>query len=182
MTTTWVETMGLVESPLLSNGHGGFGKRLGETSWSKDQYRAPSRLRGGKDNFTADREAAEAILAVVPEGRRVAQENRAFLRRVVRYLTAEAGIRQFIDLGTGLPTQGNVHEIAQEVAPGTRVERLFGGLDLIAPGLVPAPDGTPTSARAPAAAKEPRGCSPERARSPDRLMPNPPRHAFVGCR
>jgi hypothetical protein len=86
---------------------------------------SPARLYdyylGGKDNFTADREAAEAILAVVPEGRRVAQENRAFLRRVVRYLTAEAGIRQFIDLGTGLPAQGNVHEIAQEVAPGTRV-------------------------------------------------------------
>ena len=86
---------------------------------------SPARLYnyylGGKDNFAADREAAEAILAVMPEGRQVARENRAFLRRVVRHLTAEAGIRQFVDLGTGLPTQGNVHEVAREVAAGVRV-------------------------------------------------------------
>jgi O-Methyltransferase involved in polyketide biosynthesis len=86
---------------------------------------SPARLYnyylGGKDNFAADREAAEAILAVMPEGRRVARENRSFLRRVVRHLTAEAGIRQFVDLGTGLPTEGNVHEVAQEVASGVRV-------------------------------------------------------------
>ncbi len=86
---------------------------------------SPARLYdyylGGKDNFTADREAADVILTAVPEGRRFARENRDFLRRAVRYLTAEAGIRQIIDLGTGLPTQGNVHEIAHELAPGTRV-------------------------------------------------------------
>ena len=86
---------------------------------------SPARLYnyylGGKDNFAADREAAEAILAVMPEGRRVARENRSFLRRVVRHLAVEAGIRQFIDLGTGLPTQGNVHEVAQAVAPEARV-------------------------------------------------------------
>ncbi len=86
---------------------------------------SPARLYdyylGGKDNFTADREAAEVILTVVPEGRRFARENRDFLRRAVRYLTAEVGIRQIIDLGTGLPTQGNVHEVAHEIAPGTRV-------------------------------------------------------------
>ncbi|WP_329238461.1 SAM-dependent methyltransferase [Actinoallomurus sp. NBC_01490] len=86
---------------------------------------SPARLYnyylGGKDNFAVDREAAESILAVMPEGRRVARENRAFLRRVVRHLTLETGIRQFVDLGTGLPTEGNVHEVAQEVAPETRV-------------------------------------------------------------
>lgn len=77
---------------------------------------SPARLYnyylGGKDNFAVDREAAESILKVMPEGRQVARENRAFLRRVVRHLTLETGIRQFVDLGTGLPTQGNVHEVA----------------------------------------------------------------------
>ncbi|MGH3381527.1 MAG: SAM-dependent methyltransferase [Actinoallomurus sp.] len=86
---------------------------------------SPARLYnyylGGKDNFAADREAAEAILAVMPEGRQVARENRAFLRRVVRHLVAESGVRQFLDLGAGLPTQGNVHEIARDTAPGVRV-------------------------------------------------------------
>jgi hypothetical protein len=86
---------------------------------------SPARLYnyylGGKDNFAVDREAAEAILAVMPEGRRVARENRAFLRRVVRHLAAQSGIRQFIDLGAGLPTEGNVHEIAQEAVAGAHV-------------------------------------------------------------
>jgi hypothetical protein len=86
---------------------------------------SPARLYnyylGGKDNFAVDREAAEAILAVMPEGRRVARENRAFLRRVVRHLATRAGIRQFIDLGAGLPTEGNVHEVAQEAVAGARV-------------------------------------------------------------
>jgi SAM-dependent methyltransferase len=75
---------------------------------------------GGKDNFAADREAAEKVLAVLPEGRDMAVQNRAFLRRAVRYL-AQAGVRQFLDIGAGLPTQGNVHEIAAEVAGDTRV-------------------------------------------------------------
>jgi SAM-dependent methyltransferase len=75
---------------------------------------------GGKDNYAADREAADQVLEVLPVGRDMAIANRAFLRRVVRYL-AGAGIRQFLDLGTGLPTQGNVHEIAAETAPGARV-------------------------------------------------------------
>jgi hypothetical protein len=86
---------------------------------------SPARLYdyylGGKDNFTADREAAEVILTAVPEGRRFARENRDFLRRAVRHLTDVVGIRQFIDLGTGLPTQGNVHEVAQEIAPEARI-------------------------------------------------------------
>jgi SAM-dependent methyltransferase len=78
-------------------------------------------LLGGKDNYPADRKAAEDLLAAVPDARRFAQQNRSFLRRAVRYLAAEAGIRQFIDIGTGLPTQGNVHEIAQAAAPDARV-------------------------------------------------------------
>jgi hypothetical protein len=76
---------------------------------------------GGKDNFSVDREAAEQVLSAAPEVRILARENRAFLGRAVRFLAAEAGIRQFIDVGTGLPTQGNVHEIAQHVAPAARV-------------------------------------------------------------
>lgn len=78
-------------------------------------------LLNGKDNFEVDRNAAEAALASAPILRTVATENRAFLGRVVRFLAAEAGIRQFIDIGTGLPTQNNVHQIAQAAAPGTRV-------------------------------------------------------------
>ncbi|GAA5068155.1 SAM-dependent methyltransferase [Thermocatellispora tengchongensis] len=69
---------------------------------------------GGKDNFAADREAAEKILAVAPELRLAARENRAFLGRAVRFMARE-GITQFLDIGTGLPTQGNVHEVAGEV-------------------------------------------------------------------
>jgi hypothetical protein len=76
---------------------------------------------GGKDHFTADREAADRVLAAFPSMRTAARENRAFLGRAVRYLAAEAGIRQFLDIGTGLPTTGNVHEIAQSVAPSSRV-------------------------------------------------------------
>jgi hypothetical protein len=76
---------------------------------------------GGKDNFPADREAGEEVLAAWPEVREGVRENRAFLQRVVRFLAGEVGIRQFLDIGTGIPTQGNVHEVAQAVAPGARV-------------------------------------------------------------
>lgn len=75
---------------------------------------------GGKDNFAADREAAERVLAMVPELRIAARAHREFLTRVVRRLTAD-GIRQFIDVGSGLPTQGNVHEVAQSRDPEARV-------------------------------------------------------------
>jgi hypothetical protein len=78
-------------------------------------------LLDGKDNYPIDRATAEEALAVAPELRVMARENRAFLRRAVRFLAAEVGIRQFLDIGTGLPTQGNVHEVAQEVAPDARV-------------------------------------------------------------
>jgi len=76
---------------------------------------------GGKVNFSADRKAAESFLKVVPEARQIAIDNRNVLRRAVRYLVAEAGIRQIIDIGSGLPTAGNVHEIAHEVQPDVRV-------------------------------------------------------------
>jgi hypothetical protein len=76
---------------------------------------------GGKDNFPVDREAGEEVLRVFPEMRRGVQANRALLGRMVRYLAGEAGIRQFLDIGTGLPTKENLHEVAQEVAPDSRI-------------------------------------------------------------
>jgi len=76
---------------------------------------------GGKDNFPADRKVAEQVVAIAPVALDIVEDNRAFLRRVVRLLAGEAGIRQFVDLGSGLPTQGNVHEIAQATAPDARV-------------------------------------------------------------
>ncbi|NUR26673.1 MAG: SAM-dependent methyltransferase [Catenulispora sp.] len=75
---------------------------------------------GGKDNFPADREAAARILKGNPGMRDTCREQREFLRRAVRFLT-HAGIRQFIDIGTGLPTQENTHEVAQAIAPEARV-------------------------------------------------------------
>jgi hypothetical protein len=76
---------------------------------------------GGKDNFAADREAAEQAIAANPGIVVDARANRAFLVRVVRYLAAECGIRQFLDIGTGLPTAGNTHEVAQAVTPEARI-------------------------------------------------------------
>jgi S-adenosyl methyltransferase len=78
-------------------------------------------MLGGKDNFPADRDAAEQILAAFPEAREGVRQNRAFLRRAVDYLAREAGVRQFLDVGTGLPTQQNVHPVAQAVAADARV-------------------------------------------------------------
>jgi O-methyltransferase involved in polyketide biosynthesis len=71
-------------------------------------------LLGGKDNFAADRAAAKAFLAAIPDIAAIAGDNRAFLGRAVRYLAEEEGIRQFLDLGGGLPTRSNVHELAPE--------------------------------------------------------------------
>ena len=76
---------------------------------------------GGKDNFAVDRAAAEAMMASVPESVQMVASNRAFLVRAVRYLAAEAGVRQFLDIGSGLPTRQNVHEVAQAAAPDSRV-------------------------------------------------------------
>ncbi|ONH23156.1 methyltransferase [Pseudofrankia asymbiotica] len=76
---------------------------------------------GGKDNFKADRESGDAVAAAFPEVRTAAIENRAFMRRVARFLAGEAGIDQFLDIGTGIPTSPNLHEIAQSFNPTARV-------------------------------------------------------------
>jgi hypothetical protein len=76
---------------------------------------------GGKDNFAADRAAAEQVIATIPDVLVSVRAQRAFLGRAVHYLVAEAGIRQFLDIGTGLPSANNTHEVAQQVAPESRV-------------------------------------------------------------
>jgi len=77
-------------------------------------------MLGGQHNFAIDREALAALTAIDPQVRTLARANRAFLGRAVRHLV-EAGVRQFIDLGSGIPTQGNVHEVAQAASPEARV-------------------------------------------------------------
>src|SRR3954452_4562742 len=76
---------------------------------------------GGKDNFAADRESGDLLAKSYPAARIAARANRAYLRRAVRHLAADAGIRQFLDIGTGLPTADNTHEVAQRVAPDARI-------------------------------------------------------------
>jgi SAM-dependent methyltransferase len=76
---------------------------------------------GGKNHFAADRETADRVIEVMPGVRTGPRENRAFLGRAVSYLATEAGIRQFLDIGTGLPTTNSVHEVAQGIAPSSRV-------------------------------------------------------------
>jgi hypothetical protein len=76
---------------------------------------------GGKDNFAADREVGEQTLRAYPDLALAVRGNRAFLGRAVRYLVGEAGVRQFLDIGTGLPTGNNTHEVAQAAAPESRI-------------------------------------------------------------
>ena len=76
---------------------------------------------GGKDNFAADRQAGEQAIQAYPDIVFSVRANRAFLARAVRYLAKDAGIRQFLDIGTGIPTANNTHEVAQSVAPGSNV-------------------------------------------------------------
>ncbi|MGC4955789.1 SAM-dependent methyltransferase [Actinomadura citrea] len=76
---------------------------------------------GGKDNYPVDREVGDQILGMLPDVARLARASRLFLNRVVWHLAAEAGIRQFIDIGTGLPTVDNTHEVAQRAAPESRI-------------------------------------------------------------
>ena len=78
-------------------------------------------LLGGKDNFEADREAARQMIAGGAKVLVGVRANRAFLGRATRYLAAEAGLRQFLDIGTGIPAAGNTREVAQRVAPDARV-------------------------------------------------------------
>jgi hypothetical protein len=85
------------------------------------QARMYDYMLGGKDNYAADREATEAAYKIWPDMAFAARANRAFLGRVIRHLAREAGIRQFLDIGTGIPTAGNTHQVAQAVAPESRV-------------------------------------------------------------
>ena len=84
---------------------------------------------GGSHNFLADQDAGRAIAAVDPNARMFARANRAFLGRAVRFLAA-TGIRQFLDIGSGIPTQGNVHEVAQQADPAARV--VYADIDPVA--------------------------------------------------
>lgn len=91
-----------------------------------DEFRpAPARrydyLLGGKDNFAADRASAALIAEHLPQLETAIHANRGFVHRAVRYLAAECGIRQFLDIGCGLPTHRNVHEVAQDIDPAARV-------------------------------------------------------------
>ncbi|WP_338051900.1 SAM-dependent methyltransferase [Pseudonocardia acidicola] len=76
---------------------------------------------GGKQHFEADRRAGNSVFNALPESRLLAKDNRNLLRRMVRHLVGEAGIRQIVDVGSGLPTEGNVHEVAQAIDPSVRV-------------------------------------------------------------
>jgi hypothetical protein len=95
--------------------------RLGIDTTRPHPARMYDYFLGGKNNFAVDRETAEKALKSWGTVRSAARENRAFLGRAVRYLVAEAGIRQFLDIGTGLPSANNVHEVAQGVAPSCRI-------------------------------------------------------------
>ena len=76
---------------------------------------------GGKDHYPADRMVGDQVMAMFPDITRLARADRAFLGRAVLYLAGEAGIRQFLDIGTGLPTANNTHEVAQSIAPDSRI-------------------------------------------------------------
>ena len=78
-------------------------------------------LLGGKDNYPADRQAGDEIAAHLPSIREAFRWNRTFLRRAVNFLAADAGIRQFIDIGSGLPASGNVHDVARQADPAARI-------------------------------------------------------------
>jgi hypothetical protein len=86
-----------------------------------DAGRIYDALLGGKDNFAEDREAAARLIAAIPDIAAGARANREFPGRAVRFLAAEAGVRQFLDIGAGLPTMGNSHAVTREAAPDARV-------------------------------------------------------------
>ena len=104
----------------LDDWPGGSGTRTFDTA-VPNVARIYDFLLKGKDNYAADRDAARNLLKAVPGAMRAAQDNRRFLQRAVQFLAAEAGIRQFIDIGTGLPTRGSVHQVAQAADPMSRV-------------------------------------------------------------
>jgi SAM-dependent methyltransferase len=104
-----------------ASGQGGKAGPLPFDTSVAHQARMYDYLLGGKDNYAADRAAAGELAKIWPDMAFTARANRAFLGRSVRYLTAEAGIRQFLDIGTGIPTAGNTHQVAQAIAPESRV-------------------------------------------------------------
>ncbi|MFI6483440.1 SAM-dependent methyltransferase [Nonomuraea sp. NPDC050663] len=93
----------------------------GIDTWTPNGARIYDYILGGRDNYPADRAAADKMLQSNPAARNTALANRAFLGRVVTHLAGEAGITQFLDIGSGLPTQRNVHEVAQAANPDARV-------------------------------------------------------------
>lgn len=111
----------LPESETRDGVRAGKGQRPAFDPTVANHARVYNYLLGGKDHFAADRAAGEATIKAYPTAAYAARANRAFLARVVRYLAAEAGIRQFLDIGTGMPTANNTHEVAQSVAPESRI-------------------------------------------------------------
>jgi hypothetical protein len=109
------------EAPTADKGTAGKGKRPRLDPSVANQARIYDYLLGGKDNYAVDRAATEAVLEFYPGMVFNAKANRAFLGRAVRFLATEAGIRQFLDIGTGIPTAGNTHQVAQGVAPQSHV-------------------------------------------------------------
>jgi S-adenosyl methyltransferase len=114
----------MTSEDVAADGGGGIEGRPGKLPFDPSvahQARMYDYMLGGKDNFAADRAATEAAYEIWPDMAFAARENRAFLGRMVRYLAGEAGIRQFLDIGTGIPTAGNTHQVAQVIAPESRV-------------------------------------------------------------
>ena len=109
------------EAPAPGEDAAGQSKRLPFDTSVANQARIYDYLLGGKDNYEADRVATDAILAIYPGMAFNARANRAFLSRAVRFLAGEAGVRQFLDIGTGIPTAGNTHQVAQAIAPQSQI-------------------------------------------------------------
>src|SRR4051794_1554470 len=78
-------------------------------------------LLNGKDNYPVDEELGQQIMKLSPKAKQGAQDNRGFMRRATRWLTGTAGVRQFLDIGTGIPTEPNLHQVAQSIDPSARV-------------------------------------------------------------
>jgi len=114
-----------------------------------DQVASPARIHdyllGGRENYAVDRRAAEHVLNIVPTAREVVASNRRFLHRAVRFAVQETGIRQFLDLGSGLPTPQNVHETAQRFDPSARVVYVDNDPVVVAHGQALLADGDRTA-------------------------------------
>jgi S-adenosyl methyltransferase len=110
-----------VPSELLGSNEPGPERPLASYASVAHEARVYDYLLGGKDNFAADREAAEQAIRINPDIVSTARANRAFLVRTTSYLVGQVGIRQFLDIGTGMPTNNNIHEVAQSIAPESRI-------------------------------------------------------------